>query len=234
MSLSKNHLKENNAITSNSENKSICTNKLNNNISCKCDCPTTYFLNITQTTNEIRKERCRILNNVSELQLNRKSENWRHVNCNCDNVQQIRESKIQNLNENEYIKSTSEISNVDDWSSKLIGFSRFKVLPTSIRERNDPFKAVPSVKIVPPTPDDNTCNRFRKAFEQQTSEQSPEDSPQDELPYQAFNTTLKRYGTISSLGLLFLVKQIILFTNERKSAVAVKCGISHALSHLLL
>lgn len=124
------------------------------------------------------------------------------MNCN---VQTIRESKIQNLNENEYIKSTSEISNVDDWSSKLIGSSLFRAVPNTTREENDPFQAVPRISVVPPTPDGNSCLVVRRThWEQLSSEQSPEDSPQDELPYRALSTSLRRYGTISSLGLEFL------------------------------
>ncbi|XP_055305800.1 uncharacterized protein LOC129570279 isoform X2 [Sitodiplosis mosellana] len=176
------------------------SNALNNNILCKCKCTTADFQNTIRTPHEIRKETCKILNSVSEIHTIQRGGNWQHVNCNCDNVQTIRESKISNLNENEYIKSTSEISNVDDWSSKLIGSSQFRAIPSVMRDENDPFKAVPKISVVPPTPDGITnATVCRSHWEQMSSEQSPEDSPQDELPYRALNTSLKRYGTISSL-----------------------------------
>lgn len=112
----------------------------------------------------------------------------------------IRESKISNLNEKEYVESTDEISNVDDWSSKLIGLSQFRRIPNMMRDECDPFKAVPKIAVVPPTPDGLQSSGLRKLhWEQMSTEQSPEDSPQDELPYRVLSTTLKRYGTISSL-----------------------------------
>lgn len=185
------------------------SNALNNNILCKCKCTTADFQNTIRTPHEIRKETCKILNSVSEIQTISRGGNWQHANCNCDNVQTIRESKISNLNENSYIKSTSEISNVDDWSSKLIGSSQFRAIPSVMRDENDPFKAVPKISVVPPTPDGiSNANARRSHWEQMSSEQSPEDSPQDELPYRALNTSLKRYGTISSLGECWIELQL--------------------------
>lgn len=187
-------------INMNSQKKFTATtcsnnNALNNNIMCVCKC-SAMFQNSAEQRHEIRKETCRILNSVAELQSNLRGGNWQHMN-----VQPIRESKIQNLNENKYIKSTSEISNVDDWSSKLIGSSQFRAVPNIVRDDNDPFRAVPMISVVPPTPDNNSYSVTRKTYwERLSSEQSPEDSPQEELPYRSLNT-LKRYGTISSLGM---------------------------------
>lgn len=188
------------------------SNALNNNILCKCKCTAADFKNIPRTPLELRKETCKILDNVSELQ-SIQNGNWQHANCNCSSIdhhtQPIRESKIKNLNENNYVQSTSEISNVDDWSSKLIGSSQFRRIPYAIRDENDPFKTVPKISVVPPTPDGLSCtmkilnnpkNTITKIDGELSSEQSPEDSPQDELPYRSLNTSLKRYGTISSLG----------------------------------
>lgn len=176
--------------------KTTCSNinALNNNILCKC---TTGFQSNNGIRHEIHKETCRILNSVAELQSNLKGGFWQHLH-----VQPIRESKIQNLNENKYIQSTSEISNVDDWSSQLIGSSQFRSIPNIVKDECDPFNAVPMISVVPPTPNNNSCSIIRKTYwERLSSEQSPEDSPQEELPYRALNTTLKRYGTISSLGM---------------------------------
>lgn len=182
------------------------SNTLNNNIMCKCKCTAADFQNTIRTPHEVRKETCKILNNVSELQQN---SNWKHANCHCSNEKitmslKIRESKISNLNEKEYIESTSEISNVDDWSSKLIGSSHFRPVPSAMQNECDPFKAVPKISVVPPTPDGNNVMgmaALKKAWAQFSSEsKSPDDSPQEELPYRALNTALKRYGTLSSLG----------------------------------
>lgn len=179
------------------------SNALNNNVLCKCKCTAADFQNIIRTPHEIRKETCKILNIVTELQKNPQIVNWKHANCYCgvDNVQTIRESKISNLNEKEYVESTSEISNVDDWSSKLIGSSQFRPVPSGMRDECDPFNAVPKISVLPPTPDANG-SALKKPWAQFSSEsKSPDDSPQEELPYRALNTTLKRYGTISSLGM---------------------------------
>lgn len=159
-----------------------------------CKCAASLQKN-AGTRQEIHKETCRILNSVADLQSNLRGGFWQHVHP-------IRESKIQNLNENKYIKSTSEISNVDDWSSQLIGSSQFRSIPSIIADEVDPFNAVPMISVVPPTPDSNSCSILRKIYwGKLSSEQSPEDSPQEELPYRALNSTLKRYGTISSLGM---------------------------------
>lgn len=85
--------------------------------------------------------------------------------------------------------------------TQLIGLSQFHPIANLLHE--DPFKAVPKISVVPPTPDGMTTTR--KSGENAVpwadgAEVSPEDSPQDEeLPYRALNTSLKRYGTMSSL-----------------------------------
>lgn len=180
---------------------------------CKCKCTAADFENNIRTPHEVRKETCKILNSVTDIEKQHSATAtttdagiWKHANCYCgvDNVQTIRESKISNLNEKEYVESTSEISNVDDWSSKLIGSSQFRPVPIAMRDDGDPFKSVPKISVVPPTPDGNSTSAaaaLKKPWAQFSSEsKSPDDSPQEELPYRALNTTLKRYGTISSLG----------------------------------
>lgn len=182
----------------------VCSNAnaLNNNILCKCKCTAADFDKVSSRTPlELRKETCKIISNVHELQ-SIQNGNWQHPSCFCagDTLHQpIRESKISNLNEKGYIESTHEISNVDDWSSKLIGLSQFRRVPAAVRDDCDPFKAVPKIAVVPPTPDGQACAVRRLLWEQMSSEQSPDDSPQDELPYRALNASLRRYGTMSSL-----------------------------------
>lgn len=176
------------------------SNALNNNVLCKCSCTAADFQSTVRTEHEIRKEKCKIINTVADMQ--KIKYNWLHGTCQ---TKPIRESKIQNLNENEFVVSTSEISNVDDWSNKLLlGLSQFRPVPSVAQEQeDDPFKAVPRISVVPPTPpNDGITNAQRlgqaQPWERLSSEQS-EDSPLEELPYRNFSNTLKRYGTVSSL-----------------------------------
>lgn len=165
-----------------------CSN--NNNAPCKCRCTEHDFANIERQTQEVKRETCKLLNDVSELQAakNKSLRYWPHANCDCSNGQiPIRESKICNMNED----------------TQLIGLSQFHPLTTLVHD--DPFKAVPKISVVPPTPDGmgTTKKSSGNAAPWSTTdggEFSPEDSPLDEeLPYRALNTSLKRYGTMSSL-----------------------------------
>lgn len=208
------------------------SNALNNTFMCKCKCTVADFQNTIRTTHEVRKETCKLSNSVSEKKRN---SNWKHANCYCTNEKitmslKIRESKISNLNEKEYIESTSEISNVDDWSSKLIGSSQFRPVPSAMQDECDPFRAVPRISVVPPTPDGNNVvgmAALKIPWAQFSSEsKSPDDSPQEELPYRALNTALKRYGTMSSLGNYYrIINQFttflvyILVLSSRKNAI---------------
>lgn len=163
-----------------------CSN--NNNAPCKCQCTEDDFANIERQTQEVKKETCKLLNDVSELQAakNKSLRYWPHANCDCTiSSMPIRESKISNMNE----------------STQLIGLSQYHSIADLVHD--DPFKAVPKISVVPPTPDGTAT--MKKSNGNASSwtvdaEISPEDSPQDEeLPYRALNTSLKRYGTMSSL-----------------------------------
>lgn len=165
-----------------------CSN--NNDAPCKCRCTEDDFANIERQTQEVKRETCKLLNDVSELQAakNKSLRYWPHANCDCSNgAIPIRESKISNTNED----------------TQLIGLSQFHPIANLVHD--DPFKAVPKISVVPPTPDGAITNAARKACGSAApwadgTEISPEDSPQDEeLPYRVLNTSLKRYGTMSSL-----------------------------------
>lgn len=88
----------------------------------------------------------------------------------------------------------------------LIGLAQIN--PTSALVNMDPFEAVPTISVVPPTPESLT-SRFNSIFSNSRSKSdskeddddaTPEDSPQDEEPpYKALHTPLRRYGTMSSL-----------------------------------
>lgn len=160
-----------------------CSN--NNNAKCKCRCTEDDFAKIERQTQEVKRETCKLLSDVSELQAakNKALRYWPHTNCDCSNgTIPIRESKISNVNED----------------TQLIGLSQFHPITTLLHD--DPFKAVPKISVVPPTPDGAVATRNSAAPWTGGTEISPEDSPQDEeLPYRALNTSLKRYGTMSSL-----------------------------------
>lgn len=160
-----------------------CSN--NNNAPCKCRCTEDDFAKIERQTQEVKRETCKLLNDVSELQAakNKALRYWPHTNCDCSNgTIPIRESKITNVNED----------------TQLIGLSQFHPITNLLHD--DPFKAVPKISVVPPTPDGAVATRDSAAPWTGGAEISPEDSPQDEeLPYRALNTSLKRYGTMSSL-----------------------------------
>ncbi len=89
----------------------------------------------------------------------------------------------------------------------LIGLAQ--IHPTTALVQVDPFEALPTISVVPPTPegvysklssslwdtsklshDDANRNKEQNGFD---DEVSPEDSPQDEEPpYRSLKTTLKR------------------------------------------
>lgn len=115
---------------------------------------------------------------------------------------------------------------VDDWSMMLIGLAQLQ--PATALVQMDPFKALPSIAVVPPTPtmteglfsqfcgspnwsadmgtappsvaDRNQAAAGTSDKPNNGNDDTPQDSPQDEEPpYRSLNTSLKRYGTMSSL-----------------------------------
>lgn len=102
-------------------------------------------------------------------------------------------------NENNNIKNNVEIE--DEWAQMLLGLS--KINPSTSLICGDPFEAVPTISVVPPTPDGLT-NRLNQINSNKSKDEeyevSPEDSPIDEEPpYKVLNSSLRRYGTVSSL-----------------------------------
>lgn len=166
-----------------------CSNNNNNSASCKCRCTEDDFANIERQTQEVKRETCKLLNDVSELQAakNKSLDYWPHAACDCTNTTiPIRESKISNMNED---------------ASRLVGLSEFH--PISNYSASD-SSAVPKISVVPPTPDTAAAAAAKLICENSippwTHGTSPDDSPQDEeLPYRSLSTSLKRYGTMSSL-----------------------------------
>ncbi|KAJ6633205.1 hypothetical protein Bhyg_15502, partial [Pseudolycoriella hygida] len=178
-----------------------------NNQPCNCNCDPEDFKNTLRSSQELRKETCKIINSVAELNLSPKSPKSvqpNHSNCKCSCDEQI-EKRIA---EGKFDKDA------DDWSLMLIGLAQ--IHPTTALVQVDPFEALPTISVNPPTPeatfsklssslwdnskltnDDTKRPKDENGFD---DEVSPEDSPQDEEPpYRTLKTTLKRYGTMSSL-----------------------------------
>lgn len=159
---------------------------------CKCNCSPDAYNRKTLSPDEIQKETCKIIENSSKIDKNTARNNF----------YQLPKSKNVDIST---IKTNNILLNEDTdentWSMMLIGLAQIN--PTSSFMNIDPFDAVPSISVVPPTPSDRFQYRHNVANERNCSdddENSPEDSPQDEdPPYKVLNTTLKRYGTLSSL-----------------------------------
>ncbi|XP_037038214.1 uncharacterized protein LOC119075772 isoform X1 [Bradysia coprophila] len=175
---------------------------------CNCKCDPEDFQNTMRCSQELRKETCKIINSVAELNFSPKSPSSvqpNHSNCKCSCDEEI-EKRIA---EGKFDKDA------DDWSLMLIGLAQ--IHPTTALVQVDPFEALPTISVVPPTPegvysklsssllwdnsklnqDDAKRSNDQNGFD---DEVSPEDSPQDEEPpYRTLKTGLKRYGTMSSL-----------------------------------
>lgn len=169
-----------------------------NNQPCNCKCDPEDFQNTLRCSQELRKETCKIINSVAELKLSPKSVQPNHSNCKCSCDEEI-EKRIA---EGKFDKDA------DDWSLMLIGLAQ--IHPTTALVQVDPFEVLPTISVVPPTPEgvysklgssllwDNS--KLNQDDSKRTNEQngfddevSPEDSPQDEEPpYRTLKTGLKR------------------------------------------
>lgn len=186
------------------------------NTLCKCKCTPNDFKSVASSSQELRKETCKILNNVTELNLSpsamsntNTAENHKNCKCSCvntnNNMSQPKSTLFNNNSNNE---------DIDDWSLMLIGLAQ--IHPASKLVQMDPFESLPTISVVPPTPegllhkfhapsqslcDDTKLNldngkKTRADFfkdKERSPENSPDDSPQDEEPpYRTLNTSLKR------------------------------------------
>lgn len=145
---------------------------------CKCKCTPKIFQNTTRQAQEIRKETCKLVDNVAELyKVQPPPSIFVHSNTNIDNsIRHINESNNNNNNINQNAPShascrcvcdkknnqntikETRISNDDDddandLCSLLIGLSHFH--PAANLVNLDPFNVVPKISVAPPTPDAN-------------------------------------------------------------------------------
>ncbi|XP_055595620.1 uncharacterized protein LOC129746143 isoform X2 [Uranotaenia lowii] len=179
---------------------------------CHCKCTPKDFEKTTISPDEVLHERVRILKNISEMNANTTMGNTNLVNGFSSG--ELRTSRWEPLDDN---------SNIEDWSLMLIGLAQIN--PAASLVRLDPFEAVPTIAVVPPTPDalNNSAAKHGMSLNWSDSnrlqlgnisesnglvvggdgdEYSPDNSPEDELPeppYRVLNTGMKRYGTMSSL-----------------------------------
>lgn len=172
---------------------------------CKCKCSPSEYNQATLSPDEIKHEKCKIINTGHQihkiLPSSHISNNTSHTECKCECTPAM--GTHSHLHE----KKKDDADDDDDtWSMMLIGLAQIN--PTSALFHTDPFEAVPTISVVPPTPE-GLAARFSNLFsgsksrsesKEDDDEYSPEDSPQDEEPpYKVLNTSLRRYGTVSSL-----------------------------------
>uniref|UniRef100_A0A1B0A1A7 DH domain-containing protein n=1 Tax=Glossina pallidipes TaxID=7398 RepID=A0A1B0A1A7_GLOPL len=219
---------------------------------CNCPCRPADFANTTLSPDELEHETCKLLesprkspvltSNKQEDKLDELYENI-HKNCKCicggEESEKIDPKEEENV-DNHAIKGDSDEE--EDLSLMLIGLAQLtpaaKLLnmktptapmptPTTTSSCYIENGFVPTIAVVPPTPDsvltktstnvwDNSgthmsvttstatnlliSNVPRQAIIENIPEDSCDESPLDEEPpYRPMNTTLRRYGTMSSL-----------------------------------
>lgn len=178
---------------------------------CHCKCTPKDFEKTTISPDEVLHERVKILKNVNEVNANTGSPklNGHHITTH-----ELRTSRCDSNK-----CDSNDNNNIEDWSLMLIGLAQIN--PAASLVHLDPFEAVPTISVVPPTPDALNSNNNRQPMSLNWSdsnrlqlgminedngpdneEYSPDNSPEDEVaepPYRALNTGMKRYGTMSSL-----------------------------------
>lgn len=188
-------------------------NRIKCHTPCKCKCSPSEYNQETLSPEETKQETCKIIENSFVIEKVEKTPNHLsklnhsqhshlslssdHSDCKC-----VCTTSSTSDGNNESINRDED----DEWSMMLIGLAQIN--PTSTLVNLDPFEAVPTISVVPPTPESLT-SRFNSIFSQTRSKSdskdedddiTPEDSPQDEEPpYKALHTPLRRYGTVSSL-----------------------------------
>ncbi|XP_058835219.1 uncharacterized protein LOC131692276 isoform X2 [Topomyia yanbarensis] len=182
---------------------------------CHCKCTPKDFEKINLSPDELLHERVKILKNATEISANQSSSSGSPRVNGHTTTKTLRTSRCDSIR----CDDTVDNNNVEDWSLMLIGLAQIN--PAASLVHMDPFEAVPTIAVVPPTPDALTSNNCKQSMSlnwndtnrlqlgkisesngNDYEEYSPDNSPEDELPshpYRALNTGMKRYGTLSSL-----------------------------------
>lgn len=193
---------------SNTSNCEVTKNRGRNNTPCNCNCDPQDFNSILRSAHEVKRETCRLLNSVAELtaagsgsgSTSRSVDGIKPTNCKCF------------CNDPISVKPKPDTGDIDDWMLMQIGLA---LHPATCLLNVDPFEAVPTIAVVPPTPDGPftkfaaastvwDTERLSKEDANKTTNStdvSPDDSPQDEEPpYQTLQTSLKRYRWCQEVG----------------------------------
>ncbi|XP_061507031.1 uncharacterized protein LOC3289835 isoform X1 [Anopheles gambiae] len=223
---------EHKQISINDSYKTMCQ------ISCHCKCTAKDFEKSTLSPDNCLHERVKILENacnvssrnvsIQQVKQNPTKMNGFPFNGFPFNPS-LKERNAQESCIRDVYKIEDNVNKNDDtaWSlMSLIGLAQIN--PTSSLVQLDPFEVLPTIAVVPPTPDAfGNAGCIRKPMLPWTTiesnhlqlapstlsvtensevalndEYSPDNSPEDEIvepPYRALNPSLKRYGTISSL-----------------------------------
>jgi hypothetical protein len=168
---------------------------------CNCKCTPKDFEKTTLSPDELIHERVKILSNIHQVNTNRISLN----NINHKDASDETEKDVMML---------IGLAQINP-AAKLVQGACATIFPTNI-PKNLSFPAVPTISVVPPTPE--TANKNNLTLQWDTNRlqlnkiaesnivdrngYSPDNSPEEEdeePPYKTLNTSLKRYGTMSSL-----------------------------------
>lgn len=162
--------------------------KMKRNTMCNCQCRPKDFEKSTLSPDELLREKVKIISNQDDSSTRR---NYVDSNRHIERMQALRRRWFNNDNNNSIIESNSmkapecgcnfETRNensttsmngvnqneeknsnqmdVDDWSLMLIGLAQIN--PTASLVHIDPFDIVPTISIVPPTPESAAGTKYR-------------------------------------------------------------------------
>lgn len=185
--------------------------RIKNTTPCECKCTPKDFEGSTLSPDELKQETVKIIENFHEIK--KPTTTLNGVLCTPQRVT----GGAKTLNDDDCLcDRIDDMSSqeADDWSLMLIGLAQIN--PAATLVSMDPFEAVPTISVVPPTPESHNSKRFspnswepsklspdenedRIVVPRQQSSFSDDSPQEEEPPYLALNTGLKRYGTMSSL-----------------------------------
>uniref|UniRef100_A0A336N172 CSON004268 protein n=1 Tax=Culicoides sonorensis TaxID=179676 RepID=A0A336N172_CULSO len=196
-------------VTSNTSNPKTPEYRIKNATPCPCKCTPEDFQSSTLEPDTCIHETVKIFDNMTDVK--------KQVIISNSPKSVVSEKNATKIDECDKIEDTSNkaFNEDEDWSLMLIGLAQIN--PTASLVNFDPFEVVPTISVVPPTPEGANArnsnpniwdinklspddNEDQIIVPKQTQPQSSfsDDSP-DEPPYLTLNTGLKRYGTMSSL-----------------------------------
>uniref|UniRef100_A0A182K2Z4 Uncharacterized protein n=1 Tax=Anopheles christyi TaxID=43041 RepID=A0A182K2Z4_9DIPT len=218
-----------NQTTINGNYKTMCQTP------CHCKCTPKDFEKSTVSPDELLHERVKILESVCDtssrnVSIQHVKQNTNKINGFSFNNPTLKEQQVEEHCNRDVNKIENNNNENDDTAWSLMGLIGLaQINPAASLVHLDPFEALPTIAVMPPTPDAlGNAASIRKPMSPWTTtiesshlqcvpstlsvtqnteaalsdEYSPDNSPEDEIvepPYRALNPGLKRYGTISSL-----------------------------------